>query len=98
MQPSVTDTCPVGRGSENEAGGLRLSLVIPAHNQKDAICQTIQRAASVLSTLTAEYEILVIDDGSTDGTADLVSAEQVGPTGNPRVRLLRHSHRRGYGA
>jgi dolichol-phosphate mannosyltransferase len=45
--------------------------------------------------MAAEYEIVVVDDGSRDGTGDLAEAEA---RRNPRVRVLRHEQTRGYGA
>jgi dolichol-phosphate mannosyltransferase len=77
------------------AAGRRLSLVIPAYNEAAGIGQAVAEAEEALARLAGDYEILVVDDGSTDGTADLVAeAAQT----NPRVRLLRHAGNRGYGA
>src|SRR5579875_2178941 len=73
----------------------RLSLVLPAYNEEAGIQQAIEEACQALEELTTAYEILVVDDGSGDGTADLVAelaAER------PHVRLLRHESNRGYGA
>src|SRR4051812_14524640 len=76
-------------------GAQRLSLVIPAWNEQETIRQAIREAASALAAIAAEYEILVVDDGSTDGTAEAVAAAAAA---DPRVRLLRHPRNRGYGA
>jgi len=67
----------------------RLSVVIPAYNEERGI-------AAVLETLCGEAalsgaEILVVDDGSTDATGALVERFS-------RVRLIRHSHNKGYGS
>jgi dolichol-phosphate mannosyltransferase len=78
-----------------EAGAQRLSLVIPAWNEQETIRRAIREAASALAAFTADFEILVVDDGSTDGTADGVRAEAAL---DPRVRLLQHPRNRGYGA
>ena len=75
--------------------GLRLSLVIPAHNEQAGLRQAIAEADDSLARLCEDYEILVVDDGSRDATA-AVAAEEV--AGRPRVRLLRHAVNRGYGA
>jgi len=73
----------------------RLSLVIPAWNECHTIQQAIAEADAALSTITADYEIIVVDDGSMDDTAALVEAAA---QDNPQVRLLRHDGNRGYGA
>ncbi len=88
------DIAPHGT-SAGVAGGFRLSLVIPAWNEEKTIGQAIREADAALSAAASEYEILVVDDGSTDGTAEAVRAAA---GANPRVRLLRHPRNLGYGA
>jgi len=67
-----------------------ISVIIPAFNRRD----TIERAiASVLAQTWPPDEILVVDDGSTDGTAEAVRV-----LGDKRIRLLRHAHNRGAAA
>lgn len=72
-----------------------LSLVIPACNEEPVITQAIQEAAATLDRLVDDHEILVVDDGSRDGTAARVEA--LAATAG-RIRLLRHGKNRGYGA
>jgi dolichol-phosphate mannosyltransferase len=84
-----------GRQSPAGAAGWSLSLVIPAYNEEAGIRQAIIEADAALSGLAADYEILVVDDGSRDGTAVEVG-DAAGA--NPHVRLLRHPENRGYGA
>ena len=73
----------------------QVSLVIPAYNEAAGIRQAVAEAEQALGRLAGAYEILVVDDGSTDGTADLVADAA---RANPHVRLLRHPGNRGYGA
>jgi dolichol-phosphate mannosyltransferase len=73
----------------------RLSLVIPAYNEADGIRQAVTEADDALAELATDYEILVVDDGSSDDTAAAV--EEMTRL-HPRVRLLRHPENRGYGA
>jgi 4-amino-4-deoxy-L-arabinose transferase-like glycosyltransferase len=82
------------RGQVHTAG-YRVSLVLPAWNEEGTIRQAIHEAAAALSACAGEYEIIVVDDGSTDNTASLVRAAS---TGNPCVRLLQHGTNEGYGA
>jgi dolichol-phosphate mannosyltransferase len=72
-----------------------LSLVLPACNEAAGIRHAVVEADEALARLADEYEILVVDDGSTDGTAAAVAQEAAR---RPAVRLLRHEHNQGYGA
>src|SRR5262249_2295025 len=81
-----------GRQSPTEPAGWSLSLVIPAYNEEAVIRQAVEEADRALAGLTATYEILVVDDGSADGTARVV--EEMAAT-RPHVRLLRHPENRG---
>ena len=73
----------------------RLSLVMPAYNEEAGIQTTLAEALEALAGLDYQFEILVVDDGSSDRTGELV--EQTANL-SPAVRLLRHSRNRGYGA
>ncbi len=53
---------------------MKLSVVIPAHNEVDSITETIQRTVQELRQAGIDHEILVIDDASSDGTAAAVNA------------------------
>lgn len=75
--------------------GWTLSLVIPAYNEEAGIVCAIAEADEALSRLAADYEVLVVDDGSRDGTFMAASEEA---THRPHVRVLRHEINRGYGA
>jgi dolichol-phosphate mannosyltransferase len=72
-----------------------LSLVIPAFNEEAGIAYAIAEADTALSALVQDYEILIVDDGSSDHTASIVQQQTAG---FHRVRLLRHPRNRGYGA
>jgi len=69
----------------------RLSVIIPAYNEVRAIGPTLEDVQRVMSDAGLTGEIIVVDDGSTDGTGDEVSR-------HPQVRLVRHPHNKGYGA
>jgi dolichol-phosphate mannosyltransferase len=72
-----------------------LSLILPAFNEEAGIAQAITEADDALRRLTDHYEILVVDDGSTDRTAALATAAAAE---RPCVWVLRHDRNRGYGA
>lgn len=56
---------------------LRLSIILPAFNERENLPLLIPEVINVLSSLTEDYEIILVDDGSTDGThkiaADIIS-------------------------
>jgi dolichyl-phosphate beta-glucosyltransferase len=68
-------------------------VVIPAYNEADRLATTLQRVLDYLTRRGGSYELLVVDDGSTDATPDV--AERFAPAG---VGLLRHPRNRGKGA
>lgn len=72
-----------------------LSLVLPAYNEAVVIGQAVAEAEAALGQLFEDYEVLVVDDGSSDETAGVVS--KLLPT-HRHTRLVRHAVNRGYGA
>jgi glycosyltransferase involved in cell wall biosynthesis len=68
-----------------------ISVVIPAFNEAQAIGVVLEQIKSVISEADLEAEIIVVDDGSTDGTANEVTQHQ-------GVHVIQHTHNRGYGA
>jgi dolichol-phosphate mannosyltransferase len=73
---------------------VKLSVVIPAHNEAGSIATTLRTAAEALEGAGIDYELFVVDDASSDGTAAVVEA--VGAD-NPRVRCQRSHYERGFG-
>ncbi len=72
-----------------------ISVVLPAHNEAPNIEAVVGRCVSVCSELFSDFEALVVDDGSTDGTGAIVEAIA---RDNPRVKLISHPVNLGYGA
>ncbi|HEV2814795.1 MAG TPA: glycosyltransferase family 2 protein [Solirubrobacteraceae bacterium] len=73
---------------------MKVSVVIPAHDEAEVIAPTVGAVAAALDAAGRDYEIVVVDDASLDGTGEIVAglAEQ-----NPRIRLLRSHYPGGYG-
>jgi len=64
-----------------------LSVVIPAYNEESRLPGTLRHALGYLSAQSYSSEVLVVDDGSTDATAELVRAW---PQERVPIRLIRH--------
>ncbi len=73
----------------------RLSVVVPVYNEQENLHPLLDRLRPVLEALHEPYEIVFVDDGSRDGTADAVA--QVAAQG-PQVRLVRLSRNFGHQA
>ena len=71
-----------------------LSVVIPARDEEDCIESTINVLAAALAQAGIGYEILVVDDGSTDSTAEKVY--RLGLR-NPNIHLIQNQGRHGFG-
>lgn len=74
---------------------LSLSVVLPAHNEGKNLPFILKEATSLLENLKIDYEILVVDDGSTDDTAEVVKSFT---NQNQLVILISHPRNLGYGA
>jgi dolichyl-phosphate beta-glucosyltransferase len=73
---------------------VELSIVIPCYKEGGKILHDLSAATSFLNHEYVEGEIIVVDDGSPDSTADIVSEFA---KGDPRVHLVRYEQNRGKG-
>lgn len=88
--------CSPGIGWRPVVHSLQLSVVLPAYNERHRIGRFLDSVRLYLEGHYPEnYEVIVVDDGSTDGTAELVRELVVDW---PRLRLIRHEQNRGKGA
>ncbi|MEO0652657.1 MAG: glycosyltransferase family 2 protein [Planctomycetota bacterium] len=72
-----------------------ISIVLPAYNEVECIGEAIERASEALESGFLDWELIVVDDGSSDGTRAVIEAAE---TLDPRVRLVAHEQNQGYGA
>ena len=73
---------------------MKLSLVMPARNEEGCIIRTLERFTDVLSANVGDFEIVVVDDGSTDATADRLRAFS---ERHPEVVPVTNTGRHGFG-
>ena len=72
-----------------------ISVFFPAFNDEGSIGGLVGDALAVLPTLADDYEVIVVNDGSTDRTAAVL--DELART-EPRLRVVHHEVNRGYGA
>ncbi len=76
----------------NDVKANMLSILMPVYNERERVERAI---GEVLATeLPADFELIVVDDGSTDGTREILRAREW----DGRVRLVEHDHNEGKGA
>ncbi|MBC8549416.1 MAG: glycosyltransferase family 2 protein [Nitrospira sp.] len=74
---------------------ISLSVFFPCFNEKDNIQTLITTADNYLSGISNDYEIIIVDDGSSDGTyEEAIKLSETVPT----LRVVQHEANRGYGA
>ncbi|MEQ1561939.1 MAG: glycosyltransferase, partial [Nitrospiraceae bacterium] len=79
----------------NDSGFIEWSIIIPAHNEAARILPYLQSITSYMEERGKPYEVLVVDDCSTDTTATLVEAAA---SSLPHIQLIRAPQRQGKGA
>jgi len=77
------------------ASSVEISAVMPAFNEEANLEQSVGRMAAALAAQSRAFEVIVVDDGSRDGTAVVLERLKAIV---PSLRVLRHPVNRGYGA
>lgn len=74
---------------------LSLSVFFPAYNDAASLPELLHRTFQVIPTLTSDYEVWVINDGSTDATAAVLA--DLTERYAPRLKVVTHATNQGYG-
>ncbi len=72
-----------------------LSIVLPAYNEEQVIGTTLEQVLHVLAGWVKDFEVIVVNDGSTDRTGAVIS---VITETEPRVKIVTHARNQGYGS
>ena len=86
---------PVTANRSISAGVDSLSVFFPCYNEQDNIRRVCESATKVLGSLGVDYELILVDDGSTDHTPQIVDAIAAADL---RVRVIHHPTNAGYGS
>ncbi len=80
--------------NSNRSDTVGVTVVIPVYNEEENVAHTVERVRATLAAQPDEWEIVLVNDGSTDGTLDVarqLSAE------DPRVRVVSYPRNAGRG-
>ncbi len=96
--PNGVATVPGHAPHATQASGAApmLSVVFPVFQERDGIGEVIDRAVQVLSGAGLSFEVIAVDDGSNDGTGEVLDERRERYPGV--VRLIRHPYNKGNGA
>jgi len=76
--------------------GPGLTVFFPAFNDAKSLPLLLQQTFETLQRVTSDYEVIVVNDGSYDGTADVLA--ESARTYSPHLRVITHTRNQGYGA
>lgn len=74
---------------------VSISVFFPCYNEQDNVERTVSSALKVLGNLKADFEVIIVDDGSVDATGRI--ADEIASR-DSRVKVIHHKPNRGYGA
>ena len=71
---------------------IEISIVVPVYNEKENLVLLDQEITKSIKPLNKSYEVILVDDGSMDGSSELIRALQ---EKNSAIRLIRFGHNHG---
>jgi len=74
---------------------VSISVFFPCYNEQENVGWTVEKALEALEKLNADFEVIIVDDGSSDGTRQI--ADEIAGR-DKRVKVMHHQHNLGYGA
>jgi glycosyltransferase involved in cell wall biosynthesis len=91
----IKDKLPAKLADSNQKAVVSISVFFPCYNEQDNVARTVEQALAVLRKLNADFEIVIVDDGSSDATGQI--ADEISRR-DSRVKVVHHHPNLGYGA
>ncbi len=91
----IKDKPPASSVDSKQESVVSISVFFPCYNEQDNVARTVEQALSVLEKLNADFEVIIVDDGSADATAQI--ADEISSR-DSRVKVVHHPTNLGYGA
>ena len=91
----IKDKLPVKHVDSNRKVSVSISVFFPCYNEQDNVERTVEQALAVLRKLNADFEIIIVNDGSSDATGQI--AEEISRR-DSKVKVVHHHPNLGYGA
>ena len=96
VEQEMTKSTSATDVSQDAAAPYRpsVSVVVPALNEQDTLKHVVEWTALVLGGMADDFEIVIVDDGSTDGTgriADVLAGQ------SPNIKVIHNPRPSGYG-
>jgi glycosyltransferase involved in cell wall biosynthesis len=91
------DNAPANRtaADSNRLAAPSISVFFPCYNEQDNVARTVENALAVLCKLNADFEVIIVDDGSSDETARIAEGLAARQSA---VKVVHHPTNLGYGA
>lgn len=86
---------PVNQAVLNNNEPVSISVFFPCYNEQENITGVVEQALTVLQDINADFEVIIVNDGSSDSTGRI--ADEIA-TKNNRVKVVHHHKNLGYGA
>ena len=96
FKSSISDTELKVFPSLDDPGSVDLSVIVPAYNETLRLPKMLDECLEFLKKRSTSYEVIIVDDGSKDGTTD-TALEYVEKYGSDTVRVLTLARNRGKG-
>jgi glycosyltransferase involved in cell wall biosynthesis len=91
----TTNKSSQDQSGSNQKPAVSISVFFPCYNEQENVARTTEQALSVLDELKADFEVIIVDDGSSDATGRI--ADEIARQ-NSKVKVVHHPSNLGYGA
>jgi glycosyltransferase involved in cell wall biosynthesis len=89
------NSSPADQVDPNCKEAISISVFFPCYNEQENVARTVEQVLNVLEKFNADFEVIIVDDGSADRTGRI--ADEIASR-NSRVKVVHHRTNLGYGA